>query len=111
MSLTPRADRQERNLLINGGFATWQRAGATAAVNTTTSLTYAGPDRWKVMHTGTFTGTPNVIRDTTIPNNSFPYSLKHTFQRNASAATLTYEQRVESFLSAEVSTLGSASLS
>ena len=96
MSLTPRLDKLERNILINGGFDFWQRGGASTPVNTSTSLVYSAPDRWRVQHTGTFNGTPNVRRQASFPNNGIAYSLRHDFRRNGTAATLTYEQRIES---------------
>lgn len=110
-TLAQRIDRLEKNYLINGGMDFFQRGGVASSVSSTTSLVYSAMDRWKLQHTGTFTGTPSLVRDTTIPNNMCAYSLKHTFQRNASTATLTYEQRCESLMVQELADIGYASFS
>lgn len=112
MSYNSRIDRLDKNYLINGGFDFYQRAGATVAVNTTTSSAYSGPDRWRVFHAGTFTGTPNIVRSTVIPSNNITqYSNNWAFRRNASTASLTYEQRIEARNCQELFAAGKMSLS
>ncbi len=110
MSLAPRIDKIGKNYLINGAMDYWQRS--VGPQNTNTSLLYQAVDRWRVQSVGTFTGTPNIRQSTTIPSSSHPYSLRHDFRRNASTATLAYEQRIEADYSAEMidEGLGSVSL-
>lgn len=110
-TLADRIDRLEKNYLINGAFDFWQRGGVATSVATTTTSSYSAQDRWKVQHTGSFTGTPALSRDTTTPDTMVPFSMKHTFQRNASTAVLTYEQRCESYMIQELSTINFASFS
>lgn len=109
-SLTPRLDRLEKNLVMNGGFRFWQRGGDSVAVNTTTGYTYAAPDRWLLKHTGTFTGTPNVVKEAVAPNTRSRNSLKWTFQRNASTAVFNLQQRIESSFVDDIVTQGTGSL-
>lgn len=111
MSLAPRLDRLDKNFLINGGFDYYQRGGVGASTNTAPTSLYVGPDRWRLMFAGSFTGTPNVIRSTTAPDNSVRYSNRWNFQRNASTGVLTYEQRIESMNCYEFFQAGKMSLS
>ena len=113
MSITPRIDQIDLNYLINGGFRYWQRAGIASPVNTTTSFAYSAADRWLHRHTGTFTGTPNVQRtNSTLPTNGFSqFALTHTFRRNAAAATMEHQQRIESIFSRKLVAAGKMSLS
>lgn len=109
MSLTPRLDKLEKNYLLNGMFDLWQRGAGP--INSTTSLVYRAMDMWRVQHTGTFTGTPNVRQSTTVPSIDTSYSLRHDFRRNASTATLTYEQRIEADQAVESASAGFGSVS
>ena len=112
MSLTPRIDNIDQNLIINGGFRFWQRGGISPAINTTTSYVYSAADRWLHKHTGTFTGTPNVQRSASaLSNNLSEYSMQHNFRRNASAATIEHQQRVESIFARKMVAGGKCSLS
>lgn len=110
MSLTPRLDNLDRNAIINGGFNRWQRAGATVAVNTTTAFAYYA-DRWQSRHTGTFTGTPNLVRVATPPTTRSIFALQHTFQRNASTAVLEHQQKIESTVAQQLVAFGAGSFS
>lgn len=110
-TLAKRIDRLDKNYLMNGAFDFWQRGGVSGTINTSTSLVYQSADKWRMSHTGTFTGTPAIGRDPTAPDAAYPYVAKHTFRRNASAATLTYEQRIESNISSELAVAGFASFS
>ena len=58
------------NDIINGGFRFWQRGTSFAAVATNT---YSA-DRWKYLKVGDMVHT--ITRDTGVPANDFPYSLK-----------------------------------
>lgn len=113
MSITPRLDQIDFNYLINGGFRYWQRAGIASPVNTTTSFVYSAADRWLHRHTGTFTGTPNVQRtNASLPSNGLSqFALTHTFRRNAAAATMEHQQRIESIFSRKLVAAGKMSLS
>lgn len=110
MSLTPRLDSRDQNFIINGGFDYWQRGGYSSSVNTSTSFAYVA-DRWMHKHTGTFTGTPNVQRSSTVSSNRVSSSLQHTFRRNASTAELAHQQRIESVLARQLVASGKCSVS
>jgi hypothetical protein len=104
-----RIDRLERNALINGAFDYNQRAG-TAATNTSGTRTYI-LDRWLSAHTGTYTGTPNVRRHASSPDQKTQWCLRHDFRRNAASGTLTHEQRIESLHAVELVQSGKMSVS
>ena len=92
-SLTPRLDRLENNLIINGNFDFWQRGTSFVSVS---GASYKA-DRWITTEDGG--GTCTVSRDTDVPNNKSNYSL--LWECTAADATLDaadaylIEQRIE----------------
>ena len=95
-SLTPRLDRLEKNLLINGGFDFFQRLG-TGAGPIGSSPGWSGPDRWLVNYTGTVTGTQTIQRvASNADNNLTTNSAQFAIRRNGTAASAVIQQRVES---------------
>lgn len=93
MSLAPRLDRLERNVLINGGFDFFQRG--TGALNLSTSALYVSPDRFRMSYSGTVTGTPTASRSALVPNLASRYSSNVSLRRNGTTATIRWEQRIE----------------
>lgn len=109
---SPRLDRLDKNLLINGGMDYFQRQAASVAVSISTTSTYSGPDRWKVHYTGTVTGAVQILRAASNANNSLTSkATQFALRRNGTTATLVMEQRIESIHCGDLAHAGSGSFS
>lgn len=98
-----RLDTLERNWLINGAFDLFQMVYSNA-VNITGTLSYLNADMFRIAYTGIVTGVPTAVRSTNVPSNGKSLnSLNLRCQRNASAVTLSVQQRIASFDAIELS--------
>lgn len=88
-SLTPRLDRLDKNLIINGNFDYWQRGTSFSSAVYTADRFIAN----------LVSGTIGVIRSTDVPNENSLFSLKLT---GTSATNAQIQQRIESVYSRRV---------
>jgi hypothetical protein len=77
MGSTPRIDRLDKNIIINGAMEFWQRVvGTTTTVNTASSQAVYTADRMSFATQGPTVKNFRVLRDVDSPNSMFPYSYK-----------------------------------
>lgn len=69
MGLTPRIDKLEKNLIINGNFDYWQRGTSFPYINGG-----YGTDRWKCSNS--IDTNIQIVRSTVVPNNLSEYSMR-----------------------------------
>lgn len=88
MSLTPRLDRLDKNILINGNFDFWQRGIAFTAGNNYTA------DRWKTQTAGASISRQDIT--------GLIDGARYAIRYNATSQQILLEQRVESNFSRDL---------
>jgi len=93
---TPRADRNDKNLIINGGMDFFQRSNPAVgeAMTGSGTLEYIAPDRFRVASDGA-ADNGTVKRNTSSPDSKTKHSLQMTLDADNSTDELIFEQRIE----------------